>query len=75
MTVQRQIGFFRDIVKNTQNFSRIHNNNIRPSMPVGDQNLDVAALKAKGSADTTGSSGIFHWNFHKWGDVDNVMGP
>ena len=75
MAVQTQIGFFKDIVDKSQMFSRDHNLASKPVAPINNSYIESSVLKAiGGNKDSIDSSGVMHWNFHKWGDVDNVVG-
>lgn len=74
MAVNRDIGFFHSIVENVGVFSHRHNIELRPPASVTAKAFDYNTLKASASIKTSyGSSGVFHWNFHKWGDYDNIV--
>ena len=74
MSVNRNIGFFHSIVENAGVFSNKNDISIRPVHSVTAQTFDYNNFKAAASIKTSyGSSNTFHWNFHKWGDADNVV--
>ena len=76
MSVNKQIGFFGDIIEKSQIVTRQSALSSRPVALANDQFIDATGLKIKGGVrDSDGASGVMHWNFHSWGDVDNVVGP
>jgi hypothetical protein len=73
MAVNRNIGLLTGIINTVKNLSsRV---NINPVTPLADKKIDYSMLKAKVVTKVTeGTSGVFHWNFHNWGDKNNVVG-
>jgi len=73
MAVNRNIGLLSGIISDVRNLSsRV---NIGPVTPLADQKIDYNMLKGKVLIrPTEGSVGVFHWNFHTWGDKENLVG-
>ena len=76
MAVQTQIGFFSDIVSNSQMFAQSHNIASQPIIPASISSMDrTPFIVAKaGIGDTYGANDVMHWNSHKWGDMNRVVG-
>lgn len=75
MAVNKNIGFFRGIVERVNVLSHKNNISIQPVSPIADQKIDFNTFKTLSSIkDSYGANGVFHWNFHNWGDTSNVVG-
>ena len=75
MSVNRKIGFFKDLVNTVKLLSHKNNILIQPPSTMADKKTDYNMLKAIASTkDSDGSSDTFHWVSHKWGDGKNVVG-
>lgn len=75
MSVNRNIGFFKGLVDTVKLLSYKNNILMQPVSPIADKKTDYNMLKAAVSVkDTYGSSKVFHWGFHKWGDNSNLVG-
>lgn len=74
MAVSKNIGFFNKIIQN--NKLLMSKNTVRPVRPtimnISDYNMLMSMkLPTQKILDV---SKTFHWNFHKWGDPDNLVG-
>jgi hypothetical protein len=75
MSVNRSIGFFKGLVDAVKILSNKNNVLIQPVSPIADKKTDYNMLKAIASVkDSYGSSDVFHWVSHKWGDNTKVVG-
>ena len=74
MSVNKNIGFFRGIVESVNSLNKKNNINIQPVVPMSVGKIDYNTLKTLVVKETPGMNNSFHWNFHKWGDNNNVVG-